>query len=169
MVSYESPWIYKGEAFDMTLEEIQDAGWYSFTYVMTSEKTGKKYIGKKLLISKRKLPPLKGYKRKRIVYKDSGWRGYWSSSKVIAQMMDEGDTFTREIIALHVNKRNANLHELQLQILFNVLDAENENGERIYLNENINLVWYPVKDKEDRANRFKLFNEMMQEAQLLLS
>lgn len=165
----DNPWTLNGEPFDMSLEEIQDAGWYSFTYIMTSRDTGQKYIGKKLLISKRKLPPLKGKTRKRIIYKDSGWRKYWSSSKVVQGMIDGGDIFDREIIALHVNKRNANIHELQLQILYNCLDAEDKNGQRIFLNENISMIYYPVKDRVDRAARIKLFKEMMSEAQLLLS
>lgn len=168
MTSYENPWIYNNEPFDMTLEEIQEAGHYSFTYIMTSRNTGQKYIGKKLLISKRKLPPLKGKKRNRIVYKDSGWRKYWSSSKVVAAMMEEGDIFDREIIALHENKRNANIHELQLQILYNCLDAEDENGKRIFLNENISLVYYPVKDRDDRHRRMELFKDMMENANKLL-
>jgi len=165
---YENPWIYKDEAFDMSLEEIQENGYYAFTYIMTSKNTGKKYIGKKVLISKRRLPPLKGKTRKRIVYKDSGWRKYFSSSKVVSSMIDDGDIFEREIIALHPNKRGANIHELQLQILYNCLDAEDKDGNRIFLNENISMVYYPVKDREERAQRLELFNVMMKEANLLL-
>lgn len=168
MCSYENPWMYKNKPFDMSLEEIQEAGHYSFTYIMTSKTTGQKYIGKKLLISKRKLPPLKGKTRKRIVYRDSGWKNYWSSSKVVASMIDGGDTFDREIIALHENKRNANIHELQLQILYNCLDAEDSEGNRIFLNENINLVYYPVKDRDDRHRRMELFKDMMEQANKLL-
>lgn len=165
----DNPWMFKGVPFDLSLEDIQEQGHYSFTYIMTSRNTGKKYIGKKLLISKRKLPPLKGKKRKRIVFKDSGWRKYWSSSKIVEAMIEDGDIFDREIIALHPNKRGANIHELQLQILYNVLDAEDSNGERIFLNENISMIYYPVKDKAERATRIKLFKEMMSDAQLLLS
>lgn len=168
MCSYENPWIYKNKPFDMTLEEIQEAGHYSFTYIMTSRTTGQKYIGKKLLISKRKLPPLKGKTRKRIVYKDSGWRKYWSSSKVVASMIDGGDTFDREIIALHCNKRNANIHELQLQILYNCLDAEDKEGNRIFLNANIAMVYYPTSDLDERKDRIQLFNEMLEQSKLLL-
>lgn len=167
---YDNPWIYKDEPFDMSHEDVIENGHYAFTYILTFKPTGQKYIGKKVLISKRKLPPLKGKTRKRIVLKDSSWRKYWSSSRIVAGLIEQHgeDSFEREIIAIHPNKRGANIHELQLQILYNCLDAEDKVGNRLFLNENINMVYYPVKDRVERAERLKLFNSMMKDAQLLL-
>ena len=42
-------WIYKGEEF--TSEMIED--WIGFVYIITDKSTDMKYVGKKLLVSKR--------------------------------------------------------------------------------------------------------------------
>jgi len=42
---------------------------------------GKKYLGRKALYHTRKLPPLKGAKKKRIVTKESDWKNYNGSFK----------------------------------------------------------------------------------------
>ena len=55
-------WLYNGKPF--TSEMIEDN--LGFVYMITNTKNGKIYIGKKGLMSKRRLPPLKGTKRKRI-------------------------------------------------------------------------------------------------------
>jgi len=55
-------WHYNGKPF--TSEMIEDN--LGFVYIVTDKRNGKDYIGKKGLVSKRKLPPLKGKKRKRI-------------------------------------------------------------------------------------------------------
>ena len=48
-----------------------------FVYKIIHLPTNKYYIGKKSLSQKRTLPPLKGYKRKRIVISESNWQNYW--------------------------------------------------------------------------------------------
>jgi len=60
-------WYYEGEEF--TSEMIED--YVGFVYLITDLTNGKKYVGKKLFVSKRKLPPLKGKTRKRTVIKES--------------------------------------------------------------------------------------------------
>ena len=60
-------WYYKGEEF--TSEMIGE--YIGFVYLITDKSNGMKYVGKKLLKSVRKLPPLKGYKRRRTVIKES--------------------------------------------------------------------------------------------------
>lgn len=142
-------WLYRGEKF--TSEMI--GSHYAFVYIITNNVTGQMYIGKKFFWSKRTLPPLKGKTRKRHVTKESDWQKYWSSSKVVKAQIEEygHENFTREILSLHPDKREANYAELCEQVLRNVLDARNEAGERIYLNENIDRIYYPsVKYGEQR-------------------
>ncbi len=121
---------------------------YSFLYSIKSIDTGKEYIGKKILWSKRSLPPLKGKLKKRIVYKVSDWEKYFGSSKYLNVDIEKygTDRFTRTIIGLYPDKREANFAELRYQILFNVLDAVDESGERLYYNENIDRIYYPSKN-----------------------
>lgn len=136
-------WLYKGEPF--TDEMIGEN--YGFVYIITCNVTGQKYIGRKYFWSRRALPPLKGKTRKRQVKYPSNWKEYWSSSKIVAAEIEKHgyDNFTREIISIHPDKRETNYHEIALQFHLNVLEARNENGDRIYLNENIVQRFYPSK------------------------
>jgi hypothetical protein len=136
-------WLYQGKEF--TSEMIGDN--YSFVYLITNNINGKMYIGKKVFKSKRTLPPLAGKKRRRIVIKESDWQRYWSSSKIVAEeiKVHGKENFTREIISIHPDKREANYAELAEQVIRNVLEARDESGERIYYNENIDRIYYPSK------------------------
>ena len=49
-------WTYNGEEF--TSDMIED--YVGFVYIVTMKNTGKKYLGKKLFMSTRRLAPLKG-------------------------------------------------------------------------------------------------------------
>ena len=71
-------WTYQSRA----ITEISDMpeGTIGFIYKITNGETGQYYIGKKSLYSHRTLPPLKGYKRKRKVIKESKWVDYRSSN-----------------------------------------------------------------------------------------
>ena len=153
-------WLYNGkeltqETFGIDQSECEH---YGFVYVITNHLTGRKYVGKKVLWSKRTLPPLKGMKRKRIVIKPSDWLKYWGSSKVVVADMEKFgmDVFSREIIGLYPDKRETNYAELRFQIMHNVLDALDEKGERIWYNENIDRIYYPTKKYgARRANEHK--------------
>ena len=61
-------WTYNGEEF--TSDMIED--YVGFVYIVTMKNTGKKYLGKKLFMSTRRLAPLKGKTRKRKVVKPRG-------------------------------------------------------------------------------------------------
>ena len=91
-------WIYKGEEF--TSEMIED--WIGFVYIITDKSTDMKYVGKKLLVSKRKLPPLKGKTRSRTVIKETDWQKYYGSSEEVQQLVEDkgADNFHREILTL---------------------------------------------------------------------
>ena len=88
-----------------------------FVYIVTNKKNSKLYIGKKGLIAKRKLPPLKGAKRKRIKIVETDWKTYCGSSEEVKLLVEEHglDLFDREIIRLCKSKGELNYYEAKLQ------------------------------------------------------
>jgi hypothetical protein len=107
-------WYYKGKEF--TSEMIGD--YIGFVYVITDLSNNKKYVGKKLLQSKRKLPPLKGKTRKRTVIKESDWQSYFGSSDEVKAILEEkgADNFHREILHLCNTKGELSYMELKEQM-----------------------------------------------------
>lgn len=93
-------WYYHGEIFSINDadEKIAD-GYIGFIYEVTDNSNGKKYIGKKLLTTTKKLPPLKGTKRKRKKIVHSDWQKYYGSSELVKELVEtRPDTFSREIL-----------------------------------------------------------------------
>ena len=117
-------WYYNGEIF--TSEMIGDH--VGFIYIITDKETGLKYIGKKQLLSKRKLPPLKGKKRRRTKIVESDWEKYYSSSELIKELVEEhgGDRFHREIIRLCKTKGEMSYYEAKEQFDREVLFKPDE-------------------------------------------
>lgn len=72
-------WYYNEKEF--TSEMIED--YIGFVYLITDLSNNKKYIGKKTLQSKRKLPPLKGKTRRRTKIVESNWQDYFGSSEEV--------------------------------------------------------------------------------------
>ena len=112
-------WYYKGEEF--TSEMIED--YIGFLYVITDRSNDKKYVGKKLLKSTRRLPPLKGKTRKRKKVVESDWKKYYGSSDEVKTMVEEKgeDNFHREIITLCMTKGELGYLEAKYQFDHNVL------------------------------------------------
>ena len=106
-------WLYNGKPF--TSEMIEDN--LGFVYMITNTKNGKIYIGKKGLMSKRILPPLKGTKRKRIKIVETDWKKYCGSSEEVKLLVEEHgiDLFHREIVRLCKTKGQLNYYEAKLQ------------------------------------------------------
>jgi hypothetical protein len=102
-------WHYNGKPF--TSEMIEDN--LGFVYIVTNKKNSKLYIGKKGLIAKRKLPPLKGAKRKRIKIVETDWKTYCGSSEEVKLLVEEHglDLFDREIVRLCKSKGELNYYE----------------------------------------------------------
>ena len=129
-MSYENPWLYNDKVFES--EDIND--YYGFCYLLTDLENGKQYIGRKYFYSVRKK---KGIRKK--VRSESDWKSYYSSSKKVKQMVLESghNRFKREILSLYLKKGQVNYNESKLLFQHNVLEARDENGEKLYYNDNI--------------------------------
>ena len=129
-MSYENPWLYDGKVFES--EDIND--YFGFCYILTDLENGMKYIGRKYFHSVRKK---KGIRKK--VRSESDWKTYYSSSKKIQQIVLESgpNRFKREILSLYKKKGQVNYNETKLLFQHNVLEAVNDDGEKLYYNENI--------------------------------
>lgn len=107
-------WLYQGKEF--TSEMIEDN--VGFVYIITDLSNGKKYVGKKTLVSKRKLPPLKGKTRRRTKVVESDWQDYYGSSDEVRALVEESgrERFKREILHLCKSKGEMSYLELKEQM-----------------------------------------------------
>lgn len=115
-------WTYQGKPFTSA-----DIGKYvGFVYLITDLVNGKRYIGKKVFHSKRKLPPLKGQKRRRSKVTESDWQDYFSSSDTIKALVAEHgmERFKREILHLCRTKSECTYYEAKLQFENDVLFSD---------------------------------------------
>ena len=99
-----------------------------YVYVLKSQSTGKRYIGKKSYWNYSK--------GKRI--RQSNWKTYGSSGVDTAQKVsDNPEHFEYEILCEAPDKSALNYMELEYQILFKVLTAVDEQGEKLYYNKTL--------------------------------
>jgi hypothetical protein len=93
----------------------------------------KKYIGKKNFWSTRRLPPLKGKKRKRVVKNESDWKDYFGSSEQVKLLVESHgrNNFTREILHLCNSKGEMSYLEAKEQFDRNVLFSDEYYNEFI--------------------------------------
>lgn len=114
-------WYYKNSEYVPLEEELSP--YVGFVYIITEISTGKKYIGKKFFWSVRKLPPLKGQKRKRTVKKQSDWMTYYGSSENLKSLVEEngGESYYREILHLCRTKGECSYMEAKEQFSRDVL------------------------------------------------
>jgi hypothetical protein len=120
-------WYYENVEF--TSEMIEDC--VGFVYVISEMSSSKKYVGKKLFKSKRKLPPLKGKTRKRTVIKESDWMDYYGSSDEVKALVETlgASNFHREILHLCMSKGEMSYLEAKEQFDRDVLlSSEYYNG-----------------------------------------
>ena len=141
-----SEWLYKGAPIKD--EQIPEKA-IGFIYLMTQISTGKRYIGRKLLI-KRTTKTVNGKKKK--VVSASDWKDYWSSSPQIKEWIDEaGGTsdFTREILSFCSSKGSlVYLEELALYQM-GVLESDD------WINRNIRSKVYKTWCKPDEAKELR--------------
>ena len=90
-----SDWVDKGKIVNEIPADCE-----AFVYLITNNKNGMKYVGKKLAKFKKTKPPLKGKKNRRRGYRESDWRTYWGSSDYLQEDVQQlGEKhFTREIL-----------------------------------------------------------------------
>ena len=114
-------WHYENKPFGPDEEFLKD--FVGFVYKITEKDTGKKYIGKKFFWSTRRLPPLKGKTRKRIVKKQSDWQTYYGSSEGLKLLVEQkgGDAYHREILRLCKTKGECSYYEAKSQFDCDVL------------------------------------------------
>lgn len=107
-------WLYNGEEF--TSEMIDK--YIGFVYIITDISNSKKYVGKKLFQSKRRLAPLKGKTRKRTKIVESDWMDYYGSSEEVKLLVEEkgAQNFKREILHLCNSKGEMSYLELKEQM-----------------------------------------------------
>ena len=124
-------WLYKEEVIDSI--EKMPKNTFGFIYEVCYIPTNEKYLGKKVLQFNKKLPPLKGFKRKRKVVVESDWQTYYGSHQKIKNLLkeDKQDNFRRTILEFAFNKKN--LTYLETKYLFSNHVLENTE----YINDNI--------------------------------
>ena len=137
---YENAWTFKGTTF--TSDDIND--FFGFVYCITNLQTGRKYIGRKYFVQKRK--PRSG-KGKRRVTSESDWKKYYGSSDELKGDLKKfgKGIFKREILSLHKTKGIVNFEETKQLFLNNVLTESLDDGTPAYYNSNI-LGRYMRKD-----------------------
>lgn len=114
-------WYYEDKEYNPSEDELSN--WVGFVYLITEKETGKKYVGKKFFWSTRKLPPLKGQKRRRTKKTQSDWMKYYGSSEELKLLVEErgGDAYHREILHLCKTKGECSYLEAKEQFDRDVL------------------------------------------------
>lgn len=127
---------------------VNPLDYYGFVYLIVCIETGRKYIGRKYVWSKRRR---KGGKR---VTTESNWRDYWGSCRELLEDVERlgSDKFQRMIVSLHATKGETNYAEVKEQFARDVLNSVLPDGTREYYNGNIMSRWFS-RDREsyDRA------------------
>lgn len=112
-------WHYQDKEFKS--EDI--AHYKGFVYLITDLETDMMYIGKKNFTNIKKLPPLKGQKRKRTKVTESDWLDYYGSNEKIKELVETSgrDRFKREILHLCRSTAEMTYYETKLQFQHDVL------------------------------------------------
>jgi hypothetical protein len=134
-------WLYKNEE----IKELTDMPnpTFGFIYEVTHTPTGRKYLGKKQLLSVQKkalgkkelaLITDKRASKKKTIIKEGDWKTYYGSNPTIKQMLKDGkqDEFTREILMFVPSKKLLTYYEDKYLYTNEVL----EKGDT-YFNDNI--------------------------------
>jgi len=130
-------WKYKGnEISDELFEKIVSSGFLGFIYEITERESGKKYIGKKMLVkrTKRKVKSKNGVSRNKIVWKESDWRGYYGSSPTLMERVSSGKyKYDREILLFCNGKADLMYYETKYQMDKNVIFDDNYYNQMLHI------------------------------------
>ena len=134
-------WLYK----DKQINELTDMPEHSFGFIyeVTHVPTGRKYLGKKQLISvqnkplgKKELAELtdKRSSKKKKVIKESDWKTYYGSNPEIKQLIKDKkqSEFTREIVMFVPSKKLLTYYENKFLFINEVIEPHTN-----YINDNI--------------------------------
>ena len=134
-------WKYNGEE----IKEISQFphNTFGFVYRIFNKKTGKAYIGKKVLyhnikkkLTKNELAEIEGQGRRpsyRLTIKESDWKTYWGSNKLLLEeLKTDKDNFERIIIQLTQDKKQLTYFETKYLFVYSVLEKPEE-----FYNDNI--------------------------------
>jgi len=128
-------WTYNGKAIH-EVNQMPD-GTIGFVYKIMNLQTGKFYIGRKVIVSKRKTRISKKEKEKtntrktfKIVVKESNWKTYTGSCKELNEDIQEfGEkAFHKSILEYCCSKKYMNYTEISYQIKADVLKIDSYNG-----------------------------------------
>lgn len=134
-------WLYKNEE----IKELTDMpeNTFGFIYEVTHTPTGRKYLGRKQLISvqrkalgKKELALItdKRSSKKKTVTKETDWKTYYGSHPEIKQMIKDGKgfEFTREILMFVPSKKLLTYYEDKYLYMNGVVETGSN-----YFNDNI--------------------------------
>jgi hypothetical protein len=144
---YNNPWIYNGKEFDEKDIPEESIG---FVYLITCLTDNRKYIGRKIFYSTKRLPPLKGKFRKRKKVTNSDWQNYYGSSEEMKDLVLTlgKEAFKREILYLCNSKSSMSYLEskeifvrdalLKKEFLNNWITCQisGNNLKELYIDEN---------------------------------
>ena len=134
-------WLYQNKQIRELSDMPEDI--FGFIYEVTHLPTGRKYLGKKQLISvtkkalgKKELALLQNKRAKtyKIVKKESDWKTYYGSHSEIKGLIKEGkqSEFSREILIFTPNKKLHTYYENKFLFMKGVIEPDSN-----YINDNI--------------------------------
>lgn len=135
-------WLYKDKQIN-ELSDMPEPQPFGFIYEVTHIPTGRKYLGKKQLISiqnkplgKKELAALtdKRASKKKKVIKESDWKTYYGSNPEIKSLIKEGKQleFKREILIFVPTKKLLTYYENKFLFINEVIEPHTN-----YINDNI--------------------------------
>ena len=140
-------WVFKGETYEPSYEELEDLGYYGFIYLIEDTEKSVYYVGEKSFHSFR-TPKGKQNKKRQ----ESNWRLYPSSNGVLSLRIkkyegDHNERFKFNILALCSDKAIMKAEECRWMFLLKALFSDN------FLNDNIHInILRSYKDYDKRVN-----------------
>ena len=125
-------WITKDNTIISSLEDMPK-GAFGFVYEITNIDNGKRYIGKKQVISvtkkkfgKRKLAEItdKRVKRYEMITKEANWYDYIGSSEKLLEDVKKGDRINKVIVEFAFSKAHLTYLETKYQFIEGVIESE---------------------------------------------